>query len=272
MTADRSAPTPVRSALLDGISEGDRISHGFFSRAGGVSKGLYSGLNVGLGSRDDRTDVIENRTRVSRWFDLGPDRLVTVHQVHSPRVQIATMANRDERPEADALVTQTPGLAIGVLTADCGPVLFADPDAGVIGAAHAGWRGAFEGVLESTIATMQSLGAKPERIIAVLGPSISQSNYEVGPEFVDRFVQQAPSNETYFAASTKPGHSLFDLKQFTIDRLRKAGLSTEMLSECTYADEGDWYSYRRSTHRNEPDYGRQISAIAIKEDAHGPAF
>jgi len=189
MTADRSAPTPVRSALLDGISEGDRISHGFFSRAGGVSKGLYSGLNVGLGSRDDRTDVIENRTRVSRWFDLGPDRLVTVHQVHSPRVQIATMANRDERPEADALVTQTPGLAIGVLTADCGPVLFADPDAGVIGAAHAGWRGAFEGVLESTIATMQSLGAKPERIIAVLGPSISQSNYEVGPEFVDRLLQ-----------------------------------------------------------------------------------
>jgi polyphenol oxidase len=272
MAVDRSAPRPVRSALLDEISTDNRISHGFFDRTGGVSKGLYRGLNVGLGSKDDRSDVMENRARVSRWFDLDVDRLVTVHQVHSPRVQIATLENRNERPEADALVTNTPGLVLGVLTADCGPVLFADPEAGVIGAAHAGWRGAFDGVLESTIAAMQGLGAETQRIIAVLGPSISRDNYEVGPEFVDRFLEQAPANETYFVASAKSGHALFDLKQYTVDRLRTAGLKAEMLSDCTYADEEAWYSYRRSTHRNEPDYGRQISAIAIKEDAHGPAF
>jgi len=272
MTVDRSVPSPVRSALLDEISTASRIAHGFFNRGGGVSKGLYRGLNVGLGSKDDRTDVLENRSRVSRWFELEADRLVTVHQVHSPRVQIATLENRHERPEADALVTRTPGLALGVLTADCGPVLFADPEAGVIGAAHAGWRGAFDGVLESTIEAMQSLGAEPARIIAVLGPSISQPNYEVGPEFVDRFIERDPASDIYFQASAKPGHALFDLRQLTVDRLQKAGLTAEMLSDCTYADEDAWYSYRRATHRNEPDYGRQISAIAIKEDAHGPAF
>lgn len=272
MTVDRSAPNPVRSALLGDVSTDHQISHGFFNRAGGVSKGLYRGLNVGLGSKDDRTDVMENRTRVSRWFDLDIDRLVTVHQVHSPRVQIATLENRNERPEADALVTRTPGLVLGVLTADCGPVLFADPEAGVIGAAHAGWRGAFDGVLESTVVAMQSLGADAARIVAVLGPSISQDNYEVGPEFVDRFLQHDPVNETYFKISSKPGHAQFDLKQFTVDRLRAAGLRAEMLSDCTYEDEEAWYSYRRSTHRNEPDYGRQISAITIKEDAHGSAF
>ncbi|MGJ8571311.1 MAG: peptidoglycan editing factor PgeF [Hoeflea sp.] len=272
MTVDRSAPRPVRSALLDDLCIENRIDHGFFSRVGGVSKGLYRGLNVGFGSRDDRADVTENRNRVSRWFDFDLDRLVTVHQVHSPRVQIATLENRAERPEADALVTNTPGLVLGVLTADCGPVLFADPEAGVIGAAHAGWRGAFDGVLESTIAAMQGLGAQPARTVAVLGPSISQSNYEVGPEFVDRFVKADPANEIYFVASGKPGHALFDLRQFTIDRLRRAGVKADMRSDCTYEDEEAWYSYRRSTHRNEPDYGRQISAIAIKEDAHGPAF
>ena len=272
MTVDRSAPDPVRSALLDGVSEGGSISHGFFSRAGGVSRGLYSGLNVGLGSKDDRDHVMENRSRVSRWFDLDVDRLVTVHQVHSPRVQVATMDNRGERPEADAIVTRTPGLVIGVLTADCGPVLFADPEAQIVGAAHAGWRGAFDGVLESTVAAMVDLGARPGRIVAVLGPSISQENYEVGPEFIDRFVERDPANGIYFKASARPGHALFDLKAFTVDRLQAAGLKAEMLSDCTYADENAWYSYRRSTHRAEPDYGRQISAIAIKEDAHGPAF
>ena len=151
-------------------------------------------------------------------------------------------------------------------------MLFHDRQAKIIGAAHAGWRGAFDGVLESTVDAMQSLGAKTTRIVAVLGPSISQDNYEVGPEFVDRFLQQDAANETYFVDSAKPGHALFDLKQFTVDRLRKAGLKAEMLSDCTYADEDAWYSYRRSTHRNEPDYGRQISAIAIKEDAHGSTF
>lgn len=272
MTVDRRAPNPVRSALLDGVSPGNRISHGFFSRAGGVSEGLYRGLNVGLGSKDDRARVEQNRALVSRWFDLDPDRLVTVHQVHSPRVHIATAENRTQRPQADALVTRTPGLVLGVLTADCGPVLFADPDAGVIGAAHAGWRGAFDGVLESTVAAMEGFGALPGRIVAVLGPSISQPNYEVGPEFVDRFLDQNPAFDIYFRASDKPGHALFDLRQFTLDRLLAAGLKAGMLADCTYADEEAWYSYRRATHRNEPDYGRQISAITIKEDAHGPAF
>lgn len=272
MTVDRSSPRPVRSPLLDGMSTDGRISHGFFTRNGGVSRGLYRGLNVGLGSSDDRDDVIENRNRVSHWFDLDIDRLVTLHQVHSPHVRIATAENRNERPKADALVTDTPGLVLGVLTADCGPVLFADAQAGVIGAAHAGWRGAFDGVLESTIEAMLGLGAKTGRITAVLGPSISQENYEVGPEFVERFLQHDPRNDIYFKPSARPGHALFDLKQYTVDRLRKAGLTAGMLSDCTYADEEVWYSYRRSTHRNEPDYGRQISAIAIKEDANGPAF
>lgn len=272
MTVERHTPNPVRSTLLDEVSAGSGISHGFFSRSGGVSEGLYRGLNVGLGSNDHRAHVLENRARVSRWFDLQADRLVTVHQVHSPRVHIATTDNREQRPEADALVSRTPGLAIGVLTADCGPVLFADPEAGVIGAAHAGWRGAFDGVLESTVAAMQGLGARPDRIAAVLGPSISQANYEVGPEFVDRFIRNDPAHASYFLASPKPGHAMFDLRQFTLDRLRAAGLKADMLADCTYADEEAWFSYRRSTHRNEPDYGRQISAIAIKEDSHGPAF
>ncbi|MDF1609682.1 peptidoglycan editing factor PgeF [Hoeflea sp. YIM 152468] len=272
MTVDRSPPSPVRSAFLDHLATGTRISHGFFSRTGGVSRGLYRGLNVGLGSADDRADVMENRSRVSGWFDLSVDRLVTVHQVHSPTVHIATLENRTERPKADALVTRTPGLLLGVLTADCGPVLFADPEAGVIGAAHAGWRGAFDGVVEATIAAMQRLGADPGRIAAVLGPSISQSHYEVGPEFIDRFIDADPTNTVYFRASDKSGHALFDLRQLTVDRLSRAGVKAEMLSDCTYADEEAWYSYRRATHRNEPDYGRQVSAITIKEDAHGPAF
>lgn len=272
MTADRRGPEPVRSALLDEACASGRIAHGFFSRAGGVSQGLYRGLNVGLGSGDDRARIAENRVRVSAWFGLDPDRLVTVHQVHSPDVHVATLENRTERPKADALVTQVPGLVLGVLTADCGPVLFCDPEAQVIGAAHAGWRGAFDGVLESTIAAMERLGARSGRIVAVLGPSISQANYEVGPEFVDRFLARNADDAGYFTASAKPGHAMFDLRRLTFDRLSAAGLNADMMPECTYADEDAWYSYRRATHLNQPDYGRQISAIAIKEDAHGPAF
>ncbi|OCW59621.1 peptidoglycan editing factor PgeF [Hoeflea olei] len=264
--APEAVPDPVRAPLLERETAASGIMHGFFSRTGGVSEGLYRGLNVGLGSRDNRVHVHENRARVSRWFGLDPDRLVTVHQVHSARVQVATHTNRADRPEADALVTATPGLVLGVLSADCGPVLFADPEARVIGAAHAGWRGAFDGVLEATIAAMQALGARTGRIVASLGPSISQASYEVGPEFVDRFVRDTPANAAYFTASATPGRSMFDLKQFTVDRLAAAGVRAEMLPHCTYADEQAWYSYRRTTHRNEPDYGRQISAIAIKED------
>jgi YfiH family protein len=272
MTLEGHGPKPVRSTMLDGASGDGRIAHGFFSRAGGVSAGIYRGLNVGLGSADDPAHVMENRARVSGWFAQGPDRLVTVHQVHSPDVHVATPDNAAGRPKADAIVTRTPGLVIGVLTADCGPVLFSDAEAGVIGAAHAGWRGAFDGVLENTVAAMQRLGAVRTRITAVLGPSISQANYEVGPEFVDRFIARDAGHETYFKPSDKPGHSMFDLRQLTLDRLRASGLQADMVSDCTYADEDAWFSYRRATHRNEPDYGRQISAITIKEDAHGPAI
>lgn len=272
MTLDRHGPNPVRSTMLDGASGDGRIAHGFFSRVGGVSRGIYRGLNVGLGSDDDRADVMENRARVSGWFAQDPSRLVTVHQVHSPDVHVATPDNATDRPKADALVTNTPGLVIGVLTADCGPVLFADPQSGVVGAAHAGWRGAFDGVLENTVKAMERLGASRTRITAVLGPSISQANYEVGPEFVERFIQRETAHKAYFKPSDKPGHSMFDLRQLTLDRLRACGVQAEMVSDCTYADEDAWFSYRRSTHRNEPDYGRQISAITIKEDPHGPAF
>lgn len=272
MTLDRHGPEPVRSSMLDDASANGRIAHGFFSRAGGVSEGMYRGLNVGLGSNDNRDHVMENRALVSGWFSQTPDRLVTVHQVHSPDVHIATADNMGDRPKADAIVTRTPGLVIGVLTADCGPVLFSDPGAGVIGAAHAGWRGAIDGVLEATIAAMETMGAARGSITAVLGPSISQDNYEVGPEFVERLVARNAGNQTYFAPSEKPGHAMFDLRRFTLDRLGQSGVRAGMVEDCTYADEEAWFSYRRATHRNEPDYGRQISAIAIKEDAHGPAF
>lgn len=272
MTLERHGPNPVRSTMLDGASGGGRIAHGFFSRAGGVSGGIYRGLNVGFGSSDDRNHVMENRARVSGWFAQDPARLVTVHQVHSPDVHVATLDNAEDRPKADAIVTRTPGLVIGVLTADCGPVLFSDAQAGVIAAAHAGWRGAFDGVLENTVTAMEQLGAARARITAVLGPSISQANYEVGPEFVDRFLERDAGHATYFLPSEKPRHSMFDLRRFTLDRLHAIGLQAEMVNDCTYADEDAWFSYRRATHRNEPDYGRQISAITIKEETHGPAF
>ncbi|WP_322988112.1 peptidoglycan editing factor PgeF [Hoeflea sp.] len=272
MKVDRHGPEPVRSALLDETSADGRVAHGFFNRAGGVSEGLYRGLNVGLGSNDNQDHVAENRARVCGWFGLNADRLVSVHQIHSPTVHVATEKNRHERPKADAIVTDTPGLVLGVLTADCGPVLLCDAEAGVIGAAHAGWRGAFEGVVENTVLAMEQLGAVRSRISAALGPSISQANYEVGPEFIERFLERDPSFDRYFTPSDTYGHAMFDLKQMTLDRMRSAGLNATMLPQCTYADEQAWYSYRRATHCNETDYGRQISAITIKEDAHGPAF
>lgn len=250
----------------DALSRPGSVRHGFFTRAGGVSTGLYEGLNTGLGSGDERAAILENRARVAAWFGLEPDRLVTVHQVHSPDVHVATFANRNERPKADAIVTREPGLAIGILTADCGPVLFADPGAGVIGAAHAGWKGAFSGVLENTIAAMERLGADRSRISAVLGPSISGAQYEVGPEFHARFVAARPGDSIYFRPSVREGHSMFDLAALTVDRLRESGVAAAMTGDCTYSDEARFFSYRRTTHRGEPDYGRQISAIAIRSD------
>jgi YfiH family protein len=261
---DAASPAPIESALLNEAA-GSTIRHGYFTRAGGVSEGLYRGLNVGLGSSDERDKVLENRRRVAAWFGLPVERLATVHQVHSPDVVVVGADYDGARPDADAMVTHTPGIALGVLAADCGPILFADPDNRVIGAAHAGWKGALTGVLENTIAAMEALGADRARIVACLGPSISQASYEVGPEFVERFVAENPEDVRFFVPSETPGHAMFNLPALTVDRLTKAGVRAESLGLCTYPDSERFFSYRRTTHRKEPDYGRQISAISIRE-------
>jgi polyphenol oxidase len=259
-------PQPIESDLLNERAA-PRIRHGFFTRKGGVSEGIYAGLNVGVGSDDDREKVTENRSRVAAWFGLGTDRLNTVHQVHSPDVVVvdATSAS-SERPKADAMVTTVPGVVLGVLSADCGPVLFADAENGVIGAAHAGWKGAFHGVLENTIEAMISLGADRSKITAVLGPSIGPKSYEVGPEFIENFKTVDPGYAIFFSPSEKPGHAMFDLPSLTIKRLTDAGIKAASLDLDTYSDPDRFFSYRRTTHAKEPDYGRQISAIAIRED------
>ncbi len=259
-------PLPIESELLRERA-GSRIRHGFFTRTGGVSQGIYAGLNVGIGSDDDRDRVIENRARVAAWFDLPLERLATVHQVHSPDVVVVdTRSAASERPKADAMVTNVPGIVLGVLSADCGPILFADAEAGVIGAAHAGWKGALHGVLENTIEAMVSLGADRANITAVLGPSIGPKSYEVGPEFVSNFRSVDPSYDVFFSASTRQDHAMFDLPSLTIRRLTDAGVRAENLDLDTYPDQERFFSYRRTTHAKEPDYGRQISAIAIRED------
>jgi YfiH family protein len=262
-TADQ--PRPITAQRLDAMAAAG-IRHGFFTRNGGVSEGIYRGLNVGLGSNDDPDRVRENRRRVSSWFDLPLERLATAHQVHSPDVVVVGGDYDGSRPQADAQVTASPGIILGVLTADCGPILFADPQNRVIGAAHAGWKGALGGVLENTIEAMIALGARRENIHATLGPSISKANYEVGPEFVDRFVATNSAFEPFFTPSAKPGHAMFDLPGLTVMRLAEAGVTADSIDLCTYAAPEAFFSYRRTTHAGEPDYGRQISAIAIKED------
>ncbi|MCW0000025.1 peptidoglycan editing factor PgeF [Pararhizobium sp. YC-54] len=261
---DDALPLPVQSPLLS-TRTGNTVKHGYFTRAGGVSEGIYRGLNVGLGSNDERSRVEENRARVSAWFGAEPHRLATVHQIHSPDAVIVDGSYNGTRAPADALVTATPGLVIGVLSADCGPVLFADAEAGVVGAAHAGWKGALTGVLESTIEAMISLGARREHIVASLGPSISRRNYEVGSEFIERFLEKDTGYRVFFTPSPRDGHAMFDLPALTLKRLTEAGVTAENLDLCTYADEERFFSYRRTTHRSEPDYGRQISAISIRE-------
>lgn len=261
---DSSRPDPLRADLLESAAKSG-IRHGFFTRRGGVSAGIYDSLNIGTGSADDQALVSENRRRVATWMGVAPAALITAHQVHSPDAIIVRAPFPGERPKADAVVTDRPGIAVGASTADCGPVLFADAGARVVAAAHAGWKGAFTGVLESTISAMESLGARRADIVAVLGPSISQENYEVGPEFVARFVEADAANARYFIPSGKPQHALFDLNLYTVDRLGRAGVTAAQLGRCTYAEEDLFYSYRRVTHRGEPDYGRQISAIALEE-------
>ena len=260
---DPALPSPIESPLL-AERAGNAARHGFFTRHGGVSEGIYRGLNVGLGSKDERDNVHENRARVARWFSATPQQLATVHQVHSPDVVVVDESYDGARPEADAMVSATPGVVLGVLAADCGPILFCDPQARVVGAAHAGWKGALYGVLENTIAAMEKLGARRENILASLGPSISNRNYEVGPEFVERFLSVDKAYARYFSTSGKAGHAMFDLPGLTTQRLTDAGVTAENLDICTYPDEDRFFSYRRTTHRQEPDYGRQISAIMIR--------
>jgi purine-nucleoside/S-methyl-5'-thioadenosine phosphorylase / adenosine deaminase len=243
------------------------IRHAFFTRAGGVSSGIYESLNGGIGSKDAPENVRENRMRMAAALGVAPTHLVSCYQIHSPDVIVATEPwTRENSPRADAIVTRVAGLAVGVGTADCGPVLFADAEAGVVGAAHAGWKGALTGVLEATVAAMEKLGAERARIAAAIGPLIRQPNYEVGQEFVDRFTAADQANDRFFVAASRPGHAMFDLPGFIKSRLERAGIaSVEDLGLCTYADPARFFSYRRTTHRGEPDYGRHINAIAIVE-------
>jgi len=245
----------------------DGIRHAFFTRAGGVSDGVYASLNGGVGSDDSPAKVTENRARMAKALGVAPERFLTCYQIHSPQVVVAeTPWTPADRPRADAIVTRVTGLAIGVSTADCGPLLFADTNARVIGAAHAGWRGALTGVIEATIAAMEKLGAARDRMTAVAGPMIRQPSYEVGQDLIDRFVAADPDNDRFFAPAGRPGHAMFDLAGYVVDRLRRAGIAqVEDLGHCTYADPAQFYSYRRTTHRAEPDYGRHVNAIALAE-------
>jgi purine-nucleoside/S-methyl-5'-thioadenosine phosphorylase / adenosine deaminase len=242
-----------------------RIRHAFFTRSGGVSDGVYASLNGGVGSRDAPAKVAENRARMAATLGVASDRLITAYQIHSPSVVVADEPwTQENRPRADAIVTRTPKLAIGVSTADCGPLLLADAEAGVIGAAHAGWRGALTGVVEAVIAAMEKLGAERARIAAALGPAIRQPNYEVGPEFVARFTAADADNERFFAPSQRAGHAMFDLSGYIADRVQRAGVANfEDLALCTFAEPECFFSYRRMTKLGEPDYGRHINAIAL---------
>lgn len=238
------------------------LRHAFFTREGGVSEGLYASLNGGLGSNDEAARVAENRTRMGARLGVPADRLVSLYQVHSAEV-VTVETPFPERPKADAMVTRVPGLALGIATADCGPILFADPENRVVGAAHAGWKGALGGVVEATVAAMERLGAVRQSIVAVLGPTIAQASYEVGEEFIARFRAEVPDAERFFAPG-RPGHAQFDLPAFILARLAEAGIAkASNLGLCTYADPDRFYSFRRTTHRGEPDYGRLISAIVL---------
>lgn len=241
------------------------VRHGFFTRAGGVSGGLYASLNCGPGSADEGARVAENRARVGRHLGAGEANLVTLFQVHgATALAVAGPVRAQNRPRADAVVTRTPGLAVGVLTADCTPVLLADPEARVVAAAHAGWRGAAAGIIEAAIAEMERQGARRDRIRAAIGPTIGQAAYEVGPDFEAELLEGCPDNEKYFLRNKPNGRAHFDLPGFVVARLAAAGLpEIERQSPCTYENESLFFSYRRSQHRKEADYGRQIAAIVV---------
>lgn len=242
------------------------VRHAFFTRQGGHSSGLYASLNGGLGSKDDAEAVARNRALMADRLGVEPGRLVTLYQVHSAEVVVVTEPwTGAARPRADAMVTREGGLALGILTADCGPVLFCDPHAGVIGAAHAGWKGALAGVLGATVDAMEGLGAHREAIVAVLGPTISRASYEVGPDFVERLTAADGDFARFLSAGARPDRRLFDLPGFIVARLGAAGIGAVAdLGLCTYADPERFFSYRRATHRGEPDYGRMVAAIALQ--------
>ena len=240
------------------------LRHAFFTRDGGVSGGIYGSLNGGLGSDDDPAHVAENRRRMADEMGVTPENFLSVWQVHSPdALTVSGPWQGTARPRADAMVTRTEGLAIGVTSADCGPILLVDPNARVIGAAHAGWKGALTGIVESTVAAMEKLGADRAGIVAAIGPLIRQHSYEVGAEFVERFIEADAENAPFFIPSDRDGHAMFDLAGFIRMRLENAGvLMIDDIGVDTYADER-FYSYRRSVHRKEPDYGRHVHAIAL---------
>lgn len=251
----------LQSGALAAISG---IEHAFFTRAGGVSTGVYASLNGGTGSNDVPDHIATNRERMAAALGCPPQHLLTAYQIHSPNVVVATAPwSHAQRPRADAIVTRVSGLAIGISTADCGPVLFADGDAAVIGAAHAGWKGALTGVIERTIEAMETLGARRARITAAIGPMIRQPNYEVGDDLISRFVSDDAANKKFFAPADRPGHAMFDLAGYVAGRLRASGVVCEDLDLCTYADEARFYSYRRMGHRGEADYGRHVNAIML---------
>jgi YfiH family protein len=254
----------LASPLLSAIPG---LRHAFFTRDGGVSGGLYESLNGGIGSNDDPDHIAENRRRMAEQMGVTPEHFLSVYQTHSPDVVVATGPWQDgSRPRADAIATRSEGLSIGVTAADCGPVLLADPNARVIGAVHAGWKGALTGVVESTVDAMEKLGAERSGIVAAIGPLIRQRSYEVGGEFVERFIEADAENAVFFIPSAREGHAMFDLAGFIRMRLENAGvLMIDDIRVDTYADER-FYSYRRSVHRREPDYGRNVHAIALERE------
>lgn len=255
--SDHDGPAPLAAASLAGLP------HGFFTRRGGVSGGIYASLNCGPGSQDDPAAVAENRARVAAYLG-ATSGLATLYQVHGTEVVTAGPGyDPGQRPKADGIVTATPGLALGVLAADCTPILFADATAGVIGACHAGWRGALAGVTDATIAAMEALGAARPRIRAAVGPTIRQASYEISDPFRDSFLQAAADNGRFFAAGRRPGHWQFDLPGYVTMRLQRAGIAAEDLGLDTCADPQRFFSYRRTTLAGESDYGRQISAILL---------
>lgn len=251
---------PIQSALLAEAG----VRHGFFSRRGGVSQGLYASLNVGRGSGDDPAAVAENRRRAAKVFDVGPEALNVCYQIHSARALVADRPWGDERPQADAVVTATPGLVCGALAADCAPVLLADVEARVVACAHAGWKGALGGVVEAAVAAMAGLGARPGRIVAAVGPCIAQPSYEVGLEFLEAFTAEDADAGRFFAAGAAADKRQFDLPAYVLARLARAGVGrAEWLGHDTCAEEALFFSNRRAFKRGEGDYGRLLSAISL---------